>query len=104
MTIFEETIYNGDILIACIKLLGFLLITILMVISSSYIIHVTIKLRNANDTLIINLLITGITCAVIVCYLFVPLIIAYLPEQNFYPNCDKIVLFINLRRDVSQLS
>ena len=65
MTMFEETIYNltYPLYATYMKLLGLLLTTILVVISSSYVIHVILKnkeLRNTNNTLIINLLITDL--------------------------------------------
>ena len=79
------------------KLFGLLLTTILVVISSSYVIHVILKnkeLRNTNNILIINLLITDIICSVIVCSLVVPLMVTHLAGVEIYPNCDTLALVV----------
>ena len=69
VTMFEETIYNVTypLYATYMKLFGFLFMAVLQVISSSYVIHVILKnkeLRNTNNMLIINLLITDIICAI----------------------------------------
>ena len=104
MTMFdgsEETIYNVTypLYATYMKLFGSLLIAILVVMSSSFVIYVILKkknkeLRNANNALIINLLITDIICTVTLCSFLVPVIISYLAEFDLYYNCDTIMPFM----------
>ena len=100
MTMFEETIYNVTypLYATYMKLFGFLFMAVLVVISSSYVIHIILKnkeLRNTNNILIINLLITDVICAVILCCVVVPLMIAYLADAKIHLDCDTIGLFLD---------
>jgi len=102
MTMFdgsEETIYNVTypLYTTYMKLFGLLLITILVVISTSFVIWVILKnkeLRNTNNLLIVNLLITDTICTVIVCCIVASFIIAYILDLDVYHYCDIVVLFI----------
>jgi len=95
----EETIYNVTypLYATYMKLFGMLLISILVVISSSFVIWVILKnkeLRNANNLLIVNLLITDVISTVTLCGIVVPFIFAYILDLDVYHYCDVIVLFI----------
>ena len=99
LTMFEETIYNVTypLYATYMKLFGFLFMAILVVISSSYVIHVILKnkeLRNTNNILIINLLITDIITCATLCLVGVPLIIAYLTGVEIHANCNIITPMI----------
>ena len=98
-TMFEETIYNVTypLYATYMKLFGFLFMAVLVVIPSSYVIHVILKnkeLRNTNNILIINLLITDIICSMVLCCIVVQWLIVYLADLDFYHYCDTIVPFI----------
>ena len=95
VTMFEETIYNVTypLYATYMELFGLLLMTILVVISSSYIIYIILKnkeLRNTNNILIINLLVTDIICSVGVSCFVVPMLTAYLADVEVHPDCDII--------------
>jgi len=65
-----------------------------MVISSLFVVYVILKnkeLRNTNNLLIVNLLITDVISTVIICCITVPLIIAYLTDWDLYLDCDVMV-------------
>ena len=99
VTMFEETIYyvTYPLYATYMKLFGLLLMAILVVISSSYVIHVILKnkeLRNTNNILIINLLITDIICTVGIFCVVVPAIIVYLADVDLYYNCNVLIAWI----------
>jgi len=102
MTMFdgsEETIYNVTypLYATYMKLFGLLLITILVVISSSFVIWVILKnkeLRNTNNLLIVNLLITDVIYTMTLCCIFLPLMISYLVDLDVYHDCNIIMPLI----------
>jgi len=97
----EENIYNVTypLYATYMKLFAYLLVTTLVVISSSFVVYVILKnkeLRNANNLLIVNLLVTDVISTVLLCSMVVPFILAYIADIDIdvYHNCDIIVLFI----------
>jgi len=62
-----------------------------VIISSSFVIHVILKnkdLKNTNNLLIVNLLISDIICTVMLCCLNVLLIVQYLADIDIYHHCN----------------
>jgi len=100
VTMFEETIYNVTypLYATYMSLFGYVLTTILVIASSSFIIHIILKnkeLRNTNNMLIINLLLTDIIWTLIICCIAMPLLIAYLAGLDVYQDCDTIAPLIS---------
>ena len=86
----EESIYN----VTYLQLFGLLIFTVLVVISSTLVIYAILKknndLRNTNNLLIVNLLITDAICTVVFCYLAISLIVKYLANLDIHHHCEAI--------------
>ena len=101
MTMFDgsENIYNMTypLYVTYMKLFAYLLVTTLVVISSSFVVYVILKnkeLRNTNNLLIVNLLVTDAICTMMFCCIYVQYIFTYIVDLDVYHYCDVIVLFI----------